>query len=590
MGNYLAEITEYLWRQSWQLAVLIVVVAAVCRILRNRSAHVRYLLWLIVLAKCLVPPFLTVPLAILPAEQRTEPLARLPVAQPLAVREVPEQVSHRSIAMPSISVERDTSKPRTNKFSMPSSYQVVGIVWIVGVVVFGCVAMAKLVRSTLRLRRQRRPLPDGLQTSVGEVFCGFGMESHPKVWLLDGLGQPFVWGLIRGDIYLPADYLRIDNATHRRNILGHEVCHILRLDATVNSLQVLAQAVFWFHPLVWWAHQKTRMEREKCCDEMAVAHLGTRAKEYSAAIVKVLITEHESARPVPSLAVAGPAKDIEERIRTMLRPGRRFHKSPSLIAAMTALLIAVLTVPTALVLTARAAARTAPTPLHQAAADGNLKEARSLISRGARVNAKDNEARTPLFCAAEYGHTLLCDLLIVKGADVNVKDEAGDTPLHHAARLVRHDDFRLAAELARRGADVNATNNQRQTPMHIALEGGTSSQMHIAYMLLRHDVNVNIRDANGKTALHLAAQRAAEYPPRWGNVLSSICAMGAEVNLTNAKGQAALHIACDYEGQDAIRIILRRASSVNVNVVDGDNVTPLHIAARRGQTDACETL
>lgn len=58
------------------------------------------------------------------------------------------------------------------------------------------------------------------------------------------------------------------------------------------------------------------MEREKCCDEMAVAHLGAGAKEYSTAIVKALITEHESTRPVPSLAVAGPVKDVEERIKT----------------------------------------------------------------------------------------------------------------------------------------------------------------------------------------------------------------------------------------------------------------------------------
>jgi len=352
MGNHLAGITEYLWHQSWQLAFLIVAVAAVCRILKNRSAHVRYLLWLIVLAKCLVPPLLTVPLAILPAEQRAEPFARLPVTPPLVIPEVPEQTDNRSMVMSSVSAERDTSQPRTSRFSMPSGYQVLGAVWIVGVAVFGCVAATKAVRSNLRLRRQRRSLPDELRTSVGELLSGFGMKLRPKVWLLNGVGQPFVWGLLRGDIYLPSDYLKINNAAHRRNILGHEVCHILRFDAAVNSLQVLAQAVFWFHPFVWWVNQKIRIEREKCCDEMAVAHLGTRAKEYSAAIVKVLISEHESARPVPSLAVAGPAKDIEERIRTMLKPGKKFHKRPSLVAATVILLLGLLAVPQTIVLIA----------------------------------------------------------------------------------------------------------------------------------------------------------------------------------------------------------------------------------------------
>ena len=52
--DYLSQITDYLLTQSWQIAVLVVIVAAVNLLLRNRSAHVRYLLWLIVLVKCLV--------------------------------------------------------------------------------------------------------------------------------------------------------------------------------------------------------------------------------------------------------------------------------------------------------------------------------------------------------------------------------------------------------------------------------------------------------------------------------------------------------------------------------------------------------
>jgi len=355
MSNHLAGITHYLWRQSWQLAVLIVAVAALSWILRNRSAHVRYLLWLIVLAKCLVPPFLTVPVAILPPAQRIEPLAPLPVVQALAV-EVPDAVGDRSIAMPAVATQKHTVPPkRTSGFSIPSGREVLGAVWIIGVAVYGGVAVAKVVRSSLRLRRQRKPPPDDLRTRVGQLLSDFKMKAPPKVWLLDGIGQPFVWGLVRGDIYLPADYLKIDNTAHRRNILGHEVCHILRLDAAVNSLQVLAQVIFWFHPFVWWANQKIRMEREKCCDEMAIAHLGTKAKEYSAAIVKAIICEHESLRPVPSLAVAGPIKDIEERIRAMSRPGKKFYRRANLLGAVAILFVGLLTVPTALVLTTQAA-------------------------------------------------------------------------------------------------------------------------------------------------------------------------------------------------------------------------------------------
>ena len=69
MEDYITQITSYLWIQSWQIAVLVVIIAAASLALNKRSAHVRYLLWLIVLAKCLVPPLFTIPLAVLPQEK-----------------------------------------------------------------------------------------------------------------------------------------------------------------------------------------------------------------------------------------------------------------------------------------------------------------------------------------------------------------------------------------------------------------------------------------------------------------------------------------------------------------------------------------
>ena len=94
--------------------------------------------------------------------------------------------------------------------------------------------------------------------------------------------------------------------------------------------------------VVWWANRKIRQEREKCCDEMAIARLSTLPRDYSRAILEILATKYESSRPVPSLAVAGPVKNIEKRIKTMLRPGKKFYKRPSLVAATTILLVALL--------------------------------------------------------------------------------------------------------------------------------------------------------------------------------------------------------------------------------------------------------
>ena len=66
MEMYLNTVVRYLAAQSWQIALLTVAVAMAAFVLRRRSAHVRYLLWLIVVVKCLVPPLHVVPLKVRP--------------------------------------------------------------------------------------------------------------------------------------------------------------------------------------------------------------------------------------------------------------------------------------------------------------------------------------------------------------------------------------------------------------------------------------------------------------------------------------------------------------------------------------------
>ncbi|HUS73839.1 MAG TPA: M56 family metallopeptidase [Sedimentisphaerales bacterium] len=406
MEDYIIQITSYIWTQSWQIAVLVVVIAAASLALNKRSAHIRYLLWLIVLAKCLVPPLLTIPLAVLPQEK------------PAMVLETMDTSVAESPALPSA---KPATAPLPTLTERPDSLtirQCFGFGWFLCAAAFVLAAGIKALRTNLWLWRERKPLPGELQTRIAASLAKLEFEILPKVWLVDGIGQPFVWGLLRGSIYLPGDFVKADNAEHRRVVLGHELSHVQRFDAAVNILQVIAQAIFWFHPFVWWANKKIRAEREKCCDEMAIAHLDTKARDYSNAIVSTLINEYESTQPVPSLAVAGPVKNIEERIKTIMRPGKEFYKRPSLRAVIVLLLVALLTVPIGCALTSRAKKETAPEleekptgSLHQAAADGDIERVKSLIAKGVDINARDNEGRTALTLAKEKDHKEIVVLL-----------------------------------------------------------------------------------------------------------------------------------------------------------------------------------
>ncbi len=366
--EHLTQMTEYLQAQSWQIATLVAIVALVTWALRNKSAHVRYLLWLIVLAKCLVPPLVAVSVPILrePPSAETGPAppaqtagrqsdgGTTPSAWPVNSH---GQDAHATSSQTIASTATPLTPPPAEAGEKPnglSARQWLGLAWILGATLFVLGVVIKALRTNFWVHWTRQSPPAEAWAWMENFFRPLGLRRCPKVWLVDGIGQPFVWGLLRGGIYLPVDFVTTQSGEHRRGVLGHELSHVLRFDAGVNVLQVLAQAIFWFHPFVWWANKRIRAEREKCCDEMAIARLNALPKEYTSAIVNTLASEHESGHPVPSLAVVGALKNIEERIRTIMKPGKRFYKRPSWIAIAVALVIAAVTLPTVVVFTARA--------------------------------------------------------------------------------------------------------------------------------------------------------------------------------------------------------------------------------------------
>ena len=608
MENYLTQITNYLLTQSWQIAVLVVAIAAVNLALKNRSSHVRYLLWLIVLAKCLAPPLLTVPLAILPEEKTSVPVPISLAQMPTVAFEVVDMSTAEVPVAPAVAVPAPTV---TEKPARLTTRQWIGFGWIVGVAAFFLFAVIKALRTNFWLWRQRKPLPAKIQIGIEKLFSSLDLKTFPKVWLVEGIGQPFVWGLLRGSIYLPADFIKINSDEHQRGILGHELSHILRFDAAVNVLQIIAQAVFWFHPFVWWVNRRIRAEREKCCDEMTIARLGAKAKEYSTAIVNILTSEQKSTRPVPSLAVAGPVKNIEERIKTMLRPGRKFYRRPSLIAAITVFLVAFLTVPTALVLTARAGTETprpetrSTRPLHEAAAAGDIEKVKSLISKGADVNEKDPGGKTPLHCASEKGHTEVARLLLAQGAYVNAIGWEM-TPLHFAAMS---GDKKTVELLLSKGAHINAKTRQGRTPLFKAMaspavgreevvellvsKGAKIPELHLAAYLgdmeklkkyLQDEIDINSQEDFGSTALHAAANSGKK------DIVEFLISKGANVDAKDAYyGVTPLYYAAMHNYEDIADLLLAKGADVNAKEEDG-HYTLLYYAIWDNSKDAIKLL
>lgn len=257
----------------------------------------------------------------------------------------------------------------------------------------------------------------------------------------DCLVQPFVWGWFRGSIFVPRQFATTGTREQRQAILAHELAHVARWDAAANLVQIVAQALFFFHPLVWWANRQIRHERENCCDETVIAGLGVNPRQYSQAIVDTLVAEYESIQPVPSLAMSGRLKNIEGRIKTILNPNRRFLRRPSWTAVVTVVLLAACVVPTELVLTVRGEPMAAPTatPSAKSAAAGDKKVRKN---EGNHEKASDMDTNTHSPMAMEQGECSLAGKVI---------DEVSGQPVSASMMLFYWPTFQ--AKVANTGAD-----------------------------------------------------------------------------------------------------------------------------------------
>jgi len=138
--------------------------------------------------------------------------------------------------------------------------------------------------------------------------------------------------------------------------------------------------------------------------------------------------------------------------------------------------------------------------LSQAAFEGNLGEAQTLIQKGADVNARDKGAPgwTPLHFAAAMGHVPVVELLIGKGADVNIRDSQGNTPLHATGKMVAGN--KSVGILIKKGANVNAVNKEGKTLLQEFINEHTYIESPSIDVLLEAGADPAIVDKSGHSA------------------------------------------------------------------------------------------
>lgn len=130
---------------------------------------------------------------------------------------------------------------------------------------------------------------------------------------------PALVGAWRARIVLPLDFEQRYDRTEQALILAHEAMHAQRRDGWSCLFAQIIAAVFWFHPLAWWALSALRHDQELACDAAVLRGHGAQRRSY----VNAMLKTQSAALALPVGCPWSPRHPITERV-AMLK-----SKSPS---------------------------------------------------------------------------------------------------------------------------------------------------------------------------------------------------------------------------------------------------------------------
>lgn len=315
----------------WQATIVAGILAAALALIPRRNASSRYAAacgaLLLVFAMFVAtawssydPAVAAVPSA---AETSSEPVK-------ISLSEVPGVIA---------SIAAETWRDRAIEMVARARQALPSIVaiWLAGVVFLSSRLLVSWVRARKLVTEGAQEASSEWQRVSARLSDALGLRKAVRLLESAAVEVPSVIGSLRPVILLPASTLTGLTPEQIEMVLAHELAHIRRHDFIVNLLQAVMETLMFYHPAVWWMSRRVRIERENCCDDLAVAVCGNPI-QYARALTRL-----EELRSAPSLLVAANGGSLLDRIRR-IAGGRAESTAMSArwVAAMITLVVLII--------------------------------------------------------------------------------------------------------------------------------------------------------------------------------------------------------------------------------------------------------
>lgn len=268
-------ISPMLANHLWQSTLFAVAAGLLTLVLQKNRARTRYWLWLAASMKFLIPFSLLVGAGSHLASSRgsTATNAKLyfameQLSQPFTQRTTPTSLQ---------------TAPWTVVSSLNHLLPALLAVWLCG---FLAVVLAWFVRwrRISAAIQDAAPLREGREVdALQRLERAGGIPKRIKMMLSPAPLEPGIFGIARPVLVWPHGISdRLDDQ-HLETILIHELLHVRHYDNLAAAMHMVVEALFWFHPMVWWLGSRLMEERERACDEQ-VLESGSKRQVYAESI------------------------------------------------------------------------------------------------------------------------------------------------------------------------------------------------------------------------------------------------------------------------------------------------------------------
>ncbi len=281
----------------------------------------RCLLWTLLAVRLLIPVSLTLPQApvTLPVPEREIVYRR---AEEPAHPEEREEVQISAPARPGegfpsgaepVPEMPDTALEPEKKISL---LRVLGALWAVGAAVYLSFHLAGYFYLRHRVFQEARPVSDPDLNTIFQNACREqGLRRSVGFFCSRRVDTPLVIGLLRPAVVVP---VLCCDGRELAMIFRHELTHCRRWDIARKFLLVLAGALHWYNPFVWWMIGQGGKDIELACDAAVVKGRGADFREaYSDALMTVLRQE-SGRRLLFSTRFSGGKEVLRQRFESIL--------------------------------------------------------------------------------------------------------------------------------------------------------------------------------------------------------------------------------------------------------------------------------